>query len=97
MRPFAATICLFLLGSAVPALAGGPVILAPPSINIQPRLPVLDQKCVDRLKGSGASAARAAHECRKAASPGGPQPLAAREQGQAAAATSATTTPSSKP
>ena len=84
---------LYLLAGAVPAMAGGMGTLAPPAINIQPRYPVLDQKCVDRLKGSGASTARAAHECRKAASPGTPQPLALREQNQAAT----TTPPSSKP
>jgi hypothetical protein len=67
-----------LLAPSAPLFAGG-TLLAPPTINIQPRYPVLDQKCVDRLKGSGASTARAAHECRKAASPGTPQPLALRE------------------
>ena len=72
-------------GLVVPAFAGGMGMLAPPTINIQPRLPVLDQNCVDRLKGQGASTARAAHECRKASSPGTPQPLALREQNQTAA------------
>jgi len=75
-----------------PAFAGG-MVLAPPSINIQPRNPVLDQACVDRLKGSGASTARAAHECRKAYNPGTPQPLATREH----AATDTTTPPAAKP
>jgi len=76
--------CLSVLAGPAPAIAGGMGMLAPPSINIQPRLPVLDQQCVDKLKGEGASTARAAHECRKAASPGTPQPLALREQNQPA-------------
>ena len=71
-------------GPMVPAFAGGMGTIAPPVINLQPRYPVLDQKCLDKLKGEGASTARAAHECRKAASPGTPQPLALREQNQAA-------------
>jgi hypothetical protein len=78
MKRAASIVCLLAGLSALPAFAGG-TVLAPPSINIQPRYPVLDPKCVDRLKGSGASAARAAHECRKTASPGTPQPLALRE------------------
>ena len=77
---------------APPAFAGG-MVLAPPSINIQPRNPVLDQQCVDKLKGSGASAARAAHECRKASEPGSPQPLATRDH----AATDTTPPPAAKP
>ena len=77
---------------ALPAFAGG-MMLAPPAINIQPRNPVLDQQCVDRLKGSGASAARAAHECRKAHDPGTPQPLAVRDH----AATEPTPPPAAKP
>jgi len=77
--------CLSALAAAAPAMAGGMGSIAPPIINIQPRLPVLDQNCVDRLKGQGASTARAAHECRKASSPGTPQPLALREQNQPAA------------
>jgi len=59
-------------------------MIAPPMINLEPRSPVLDQKCVDRLKGDGASAARAAHECRKAYNPGTPPPLALRDQNRAA-------------
>jgi hypothetical protein len=37
-------------------------------LNLGP--PVLDQKCVDRIKGHGGSDARAAHECRKPLEPG---------------------------
>jgi hypothetical protein len=70
--------CLVAAPALPPAWAGG-VVLAPPTISIQPRNPVLDPKCVDRIKGSGGSAARAAHECRKAYNPGTPPPLAARE------------------
>lgn len=77
MKRAAPLLCL-LAGLATPAFAGG-VVLAPPSINIQPRNPVLDPQCVERIKGSGGSAARAAHECRKAYNPGTPPPLAARE------------------
>ncbi len=86
-------LALYLLAGLAPAQAGGMGSLAPPAINIQPRYPVLDQKCVDKLKGAGASTARAAHECRKASSPGTPQPLALREQNQ----TATTTPPPSKP
>ena len=97
MKPFAACSCLYLLAAAAPALAGGPAMIAPPMINIQPRLPLLDQKCVDKLKGEGASTARAAHECRKAASPGSPEPLALREQNQAAVAAPANAAAPVKP
>lgn len=82
-------LCLVLFTFAAPVLAGGPVVIAPPVINIQPGNPVLDQKCVDRLKGAGAGTARAAHECRKAYSPGTPPPQALRER----AATPATPPP----
>lgn len=79
-------VCLLggLLASPAPftAWAGG-MVIAPPTINIQPRNPVLDQKCVDRLKGTGASTARAAHECRKAYNPGTPPPLATRDHAPA--------------
>jgi len=78
MKRAASLVCLLGGLLAFPAFAGS-MVIAPPTINIQPRNPVLDQKCVDRLKGSGASTARAAHECRKAYSPGTPQPLATRE------------------
>jgi hypothetical protein len=85
-------VVLLLCLLAAPAHAGG-MVLAPPTINIQPRSPVLDQQCVDRLKGSGASTARAAHECRKAYNPGTPPPLAAREH----LATDTTPPPAAKP
>jgi hypothetical protein len=75
-------LCLALLLCAAPALAGGPAVIAPPTINIQPRAPVLDQQCVDKLKGTGASTARAAHECRKAYNPGTPPPQALRDKNQ---------------
>ena len=88
-----AALLMAVSGPMVPAFAGGMGSLAPPAINIQPRYPVLDQKCVDKLQGAGASTARAAHECRKAASPGTPQPLALREQNQV----SATPPPPAKP
>jgi hypothetical protein len=70
-RPLRLILCL-LPGFAATAWAGGPMVIAPPVINLQPHNPVLDQQCVDRLKGSGASTARAAHECRKAREPGTP-------------------------
>lgn len=70
-RPLRLALCL-LPGFAAAAWAGGPTIIAPPVINLAPHNPVLDQQCVDRLKGSGASTARAAHECRKAREPGTP-------------------------
>lgn len=76
LRP---VLCL-LPGFAAAASAGGPAMIAPPVINLQPGNPVLDQQCVDRLKGGGASAARAAHECRKAREPGTPVPAALRAQ-----------------
>lgn len=85
--------CLLTSPASFPAWAGGGMVLAPPNINIQPRNPVLDQQCVDRLKGSGASTARAAHECRKAYNPGTPPPLATR----ASIATDTTPPPAAKP
>lgn len=84
--------CLLAPPASLPVWAGG-MVLAPPNINIQPRNPVLDQACVDRLKGSGAGTARAAHECRKAYNPGTPPPLAARDH----AATDTTPPPAAKP
>jgi hypothetical protein len=82
MKRAASLVCILGGLLALPAFAGG-MVIAPPTINIQPRNPVLDQKCVDRLKGDGASAARAAHECRKAYNPGTPPPLAVREHASA--------------
>jgi hypothetical protein len=82
MKRLPTIFCMLLLAGPVPAMAGGMGMIGPPAINIQPRLPVLDQQCVDKLKGEGASTARAAHECRKAANPGTPQPLALRESNQ---------------
>lgn len=60
------------------AWAGGPggVVLPPGTINVQPGAPVLDQRCVERVKGHDAAAARALHECRKPPSPGTPVPKA---------------------
>ena len=82
--PFPAACCCLCLLAAASAWAGGAMMIAPPIINLSPRSPVLDQKCVDKLRGDGASAARAAHECRKASNPGTPPPLALRDQKQAA-------------
>ncbi|MDR3414726.1 MAG: hypothetical protein P4L83_00935 [Nevskia sp.] len=69
MKSIATLLSTLVLPLCAAAGGGGPTILAPPSINLQPRPPVLDQKCVDRVKGSGGDAARAMHECRKPYSP----------------------------
>lgn len=90
-RPLRLILCL-LPAFAAAAWAGGPTVIAPPTINLQPHNPVLDQQCVDRLKGSGASTARAAHECRKARAPGTPVPQALQSQSPTSASSS-----SSKP
>jgi hypothetical protein len=91
MKRAVSLVCLLGGLLAFPAFAGS-MVVAPPSINIQPGNPVLDQKCVDQLKGSGAGTARAAHECRKARNPGTPPPLAAR-----AHAVTGNTPPAAKP
>jgi hypothetical protein len=95
MKRAASLVCLLggLLAFPAPSTVwAGSMVIAPPTINIQPGNPVLDRKCVDKLKGSGASTARAAHECRKASSPGTPPPLAAREH-----AVTDTPAPAAKP
>jgi hypothetical protein len=73
-----AVCCSLCLLGAAPAQAGG-LMAASPAIDFRPRSPILDAACVDRLKGDGASAARAAHECRKPYSPGTAQPTALRQ------------------